>query len=97
LPVSIFNIEVHGSPKLLWAPERRIGCTLLVGCTPLGPEQECNFNFIPNGWARLATRCGWVKLLLLGLPKEHLITFRLFWISNFPCNVRAWPWNPCNR
>jgi len=21
------NIEVHGPPTLLWAPERRIGCT----------------------------------------------------------------------
>ena len=21
-------------------------------------QQECNFNFIKNGWARLATRCG---------------------------------------
>jgi len=26
---------------------------------PVGPEQECNFKFITNGWARLATRCGW--------------------------------------
>jgi len=23
LPFSIFNIEVHGPPKLLWAPEQR--------------------------------------------------------------------------
>jgi len=29
LPFSIFNIEVHGAPRLLWAPERRIGCTPL--------------------------------------------------------------------
>jgi len=25
----------------------------------VGPEQECNVDFITNGWARLATRCGW--------------------------------------
>jgi len=24
-----------------------------------GMQQECNFNSITNGWARLATRCGW--------------------------------------
>ena len=24
-----------------------------------GMQQECNFNSVTNGWARLATRCGW--------------------------------------
>jgi len=24
-----------------------------------GMQQECNFNSITNGWARLATRRGW--------------------------------------
>jgi len=46
--------------------------------TPLvGPEKECNFNFITNGWSRFATRCGWAQPLLLGLLKQHLITLRL--------------------
>jgi len=62
----------------------------------VGPEQEGNFNFITNGWARIANRYGWAQPLLLGLPKQHIITLRLLWISNFPCNVRAWPWSPSN-
>jgi len=48
-------------------------------------------------WARLATRCGWASPHLLGLPKQHLITLRLLWNSNFPCNVRVWLWNPSNH
>jgi len=39
----------------------------------VGPEQECNFNFITNVWSRLAIRCGCAQPLLLGLPKQHLI------------------------
>ena len=62
----------------------------------VGPDQECNINFITNGWSRFATRCGWAQSLLLGLPKQHLITLRLLWISSFPCNVRTWLWNPSN-
>jgi len=50
----------------------------------VGPEQECNFNFITNGWARLATRCGWAQPLFLGLPKQNLITLRLFVNFEFP-------------
>jgi len=42
-----------------------------------GMQQEYNLNFIANGWARLATRCGWASPLLPGLPKQHLITLRL--------------------
>jgi len=26
MPFSILNIEIHGRPGLLWAPEQRIGC-----------------------------------------------------------------------
>jgi len=62
-----------------------------------GMQQEHNFNFIVNGWVRLTTRCGWPSPLLPGLPKQHLITLRLLWNSNFPCNVRAWLWNPSNH
>ena len=40
-------------------------------------RQECNITLITNGWARLATRCGWASPLLPGLPKQHLITMRL--------------------
>jgi len=29
LPISVLNTEVHGPPRLLWAPEWRIGCTAL--------------------------------------------------------------------
>jgi len=61
-----------------------------------GMQQECNFKLITHGWARHATRCGWASPLLPGLPKQHLITLRLLWNSNFPCNVRAWLWNPSN-
>ena len=57
-------------------------------------QQECNFNFITNGWARLAT-CGWARHFFQDycIPKQHLITLRLLWNSNFPCNVRALLWN----
>jgi len=44
-------------------------------------RQECNLNFIANGWARLATRCGWACPPLPGLPKQHLIVWS-------PCEIR---------
>jgi len=47
--------------------------------TPLKrTQQECNFNSIMNGWAKLAT-CGWARHFC---PKQHLITLRLLWNSN---------------
>jgi len=26
MPFSILNIDIHGRPRLLWAPEQRISC-----------------------------------------------------------------------
>ena len=52
--------------------------------TPLKEmQQECNFNFITNGWARLAT-CGWARRFCQDycIPKQHLITLRFLWNSN---------------
>jgi len=54
LPFSILNIKVHGPPKLV-GPKAAHRLHLPL----VGPEQKCNFNLIANGWARLATRCGW--------------------------------------
>jgi len=45
-------------------------------------QQECNFNFITNGWARLVTRCGWASPLLLGLPKQLQLTLSLLVYAN---------------
>jgi len=46
-------------------------------------QQECNFNYITNGWARLAITCEWASPLLPELPKqipnnsEALVKFEL--------------------
>jgi len=32
---------------------------LLTEMLLTGMQQECHFNSVTNGWARLATRCGW--------------------------------------
>jgi len=54
LTFSILNIEVHGPLDSCGPRSGALAAPPLVG-----PEQECNFNFVRNGWARLATRCGW--------------------------------------
>jgi len=34
-----------------------------------GMQRKCNFNSITNGWARLASKCGWASPLL---PQDDL-------------------------
>jgi len=34
-----------------------------------GMQQKCNFNYIANGWVRLAMRCWWASPLL---PQDDL-------------------------
>ena len=89
------NVRIYVTDTVVSSVDTRL--RLPTETPSKGMQQECNFNFITNGWVKLAT-CGWAHHFCQDhcTPKQRLITLTLLYNSNFPCNVRAWMWNPSN-
>jgi len=89
------NVRIYVTDNVVSSVDTRL--RLPTETPSKGMQQECNFNFITNGWVKLAT-CGWAHHFCQDhcTPKQRLIILTLLYNSNFPCNVRAWMWNPSN-
>jgi len=69
--IFILNIEVHGPPRLLWTPERRIGCN------PLSWSLSRNSALTLLGMVGPGQMSVGLGTFAMTRTKQHLITLRL--------------------
>jgi len=80
LPISILNLQVHGPPKLLWAPGRHPGCTPLSwGLT--GTSSDCDKTLQEKGTSGNTLHLGSDRIQQIVLDKTtvqlDLVNFML--------------------